>query len=174
MLIVRDLRSYAQSVDDPTFRTRVGPFVLVQRPPEPVLQAVAMRLGKDRTVMMAHRRRLAEELVEMLCTFDDLLVANLPPLTGEDELKVGRLGDCQLMIHEPSVSKTHAVLRWNADSSRCSVQDLDSTNGTFLNASALGGEEVELNDGDTLSFGDAQFVFLLAPTLRQQLLAMAR
>lgn len=171
MLRVRELRTFAELADDAAFREKVGPFVLIQRPPEPVLQAVAMRLGKDRTVMMAHRRRLAEELVAMLCSFDDLIVAALPPLTGVDTLHVGRLPECDLVIHEPSVSKRHAVLRWNAADRKCTVQDLDSLNGTFLNAAPLGPHEVPLTDGDTLSFGDAQFVYLLAETLRGQLLA---
>lgn len=170
---MKELRGLASSLDDSGFQGQLGPFVLVQKPPTPVLAAVAMRMGAGRTVAMAHRRRLVEELVAMLHGFDDLLVATLPPLGGVEELQVGRLPDCELLIEEPSVSKRHAVLRWDAASARCTVQDVGSTNGTFVNANQIGGEVV-LQDGDTLSFGDAQFIYLLAETLRGQLLATRR
>jgi pSer/pThr/pTyr-binding forkhead associated (FHA) protein len=73
------------------------------------------------------------------------------------------------VIDDRSVSKRHAVLSWNAESKRCSVADLHSTNGTFLNASTRIDGETVLRDGDILSFGDAQFWYLLIETLYAKL-----
>ena len=96
-------------------------------------------------------------------------MATLPPLNGVDQLSVGRLPDCDLVIDDSSVSKRHAVLKWSADHQRCSVTDVGSTNGTFLNgAIAVQGETV-LRDADILSFGDVQFWYLLTDTLYAKL-----
>jgi pSer/pThr/pTyr-binding forkhead associated (FHA) protein len=45
------------------------------------------------------------------------------------------------------------------------VQDLGSTNGTFLNASVRLRRETTLKNGDILSFGEVQYWFLLTDTL---------
>jgi pSer/pThr/pTyr-binding forkhead associated (FHA) protein len=43
--------------------------------------------------------------------------------------------------------------------------DLNSSNGTFINAKELvPGGELHVRDGDLLGFGDATFAFLLAPS----------
>jgi hypothetical protein len=174
VLLVNELRSLARSLDEAAFLNQLGPFVLIQRPPEPVLARAALQLGAGRTVTMAKRTSLAHELIAMVTAFDDLLVASLPPLGGVEILAVGRLPDCDLVIDDPSVSKRHAVVRWLAPQQQCSVQDQGSTNGTFVNAQAAGEAEVVLHDGDTVAFGDVSFVYLLANTFRQQLQAAHR
>ena len=96
-------------------------------------------------------------------------VANLPPLRGQDELSVGRQPDCDLVVNHASVSKRHAVLRWNDARLSATVQDLGSTNGTFLNAGARLTKETPVNDSDIISFGEVQFWFLLTKTLHAKL-----
>lgn len=148
---------------------RVGPFVLIQRPPGPLLSRALLQFASGQTTPMTIRGRQGHEVLAMLAKFDDLVVATLPPLGAEAELFVGRSAECALIIHDPSVSKRHAVLRWDRVQGGCSVQDLGSTNGTFVNMTHAGANEVLLKDGDYLSFGDAQFVYLLAATLQEQL-----
>jgi pSer/pThr/pTyr-binding forkhead associated (FHA) protein len=82
---------------------------------------------------------------------------------------VGRLPDCDVVVDDGSVSKRHALLRWNEAERRCAVRDLGSTNGTFLNANSLGQREATLHDGDILSFGNVQFWYLLTDTLHARL-----
>ena len=78
---------------------------------------------------------------------------------------MGRLPDCDLVVEEPSVSKRHARLCWHGPQVGCTVVDLRSSNGTFVNAKELApGAEAHVRDGDLLGFGDATFAFLLAPT----------
>ena len=45
------------------------------------------------------------------------------------------------------------------------IEDLDSTNGTFLNGNKLGEDAVELLDGDRICIGQLEFVFL-RPSLK--------
>ncbi|QQR43617.1 FHA domain-containing protein [Myxococcus xanthus] len=166
---VKQLRPFALATLE-AFLEASGRVVLVQQPPEPVFQQVAMRLGEARTVGMAHRTRLVDRLFVMLRGFDALEVHFLRPETEGEEFSVGRIGDCSLVVPDPSVSKLHATLRWHAQAGDCSVRDLGSMNGTWVNASSLGPDQDRmLNDGDALAFGDAQFLYLRTETLHAHL-----
>lgn len=165
---VQQLRPFAQASLE-AFRAASGPVALVQQPPEPVFQQVALRLAEARTVNMAHRSRLVERLLVMLRAFDGLEVHCLQPAADGQEFTVGRMDGCALLVRDPSVSKHHATLRWHAAKGACSVRDVGSMNGTFINAAPLGEQELLLNDGDALAFGDAQFLYLRAETLHAHL-----
>lgn len=165
---VQQLRPFAQASLE-AFRAASGPVALVQQPPEPVFQQVSMRLNQGRTVMMAHRSRLAERLLIMLRSFDALEVHCLQPTADGQEFSLGRMDGCSLVVRDPSVSKLHAWLRWHAAAGACSVRDAGSMNGSFVNTSPLGEQEQLLNDGDALAFGDAQFLYLRAETLHAHL-----
>ena len=74
---------------------------------------------------------------------------------------------CPVVRGDASVSKRHALLRWDAEQRRATVQDLSSRNGTFLNADPI--SESPLKDGDIVSFGEVQFWYLLTETLHAKL-----
>jgi pSer/pThr/pTyr-binding forkhead associated (FHA) protein len=167
VLSIKEIRALARALDVQSFQAQLGPFVLIQRPPEDEADAPAHPASGIplRTVYVPPadiRRNVFTLLSE---SFDDLQITTLPPLEKTDELIVGRLPDCDVMVEHPSASKRHAVLRWNQQGQRCTVKDLGSTNGTYLNDTELLSEEVALSDGDIVSFGDAQFWFLLTRTL---------
>jgi len=165
MLTVKEIRTLAGSLSEEQFREQMGPFALIQRPPAGA--------GKERTATLttgkAHPENMSQKMLSLLFEFEDLVVAILPPLNGVDQLSVGRLPDCDLVIGDSSVSKRHAVLKWSADHERCSLTDLGSTNGTFLNAESTVQGETVLRDGDILSFGDVQFWYLLTDSLYAKL-----
>lgn len=170
---VRELGELAKlSTGD--FEDAVGPFVLVQRPPDPVLAKIAKSIGGARTVGMAHRSRMAEQVMSMSENFERLQVITPKPIHRTQEFVVGRLPESDLPVYEPSVSNRHALLRWMGDEDRCTVRDLGSTNGTFLNTSEIGTRELPLQDGDSICFGDAQFIYLVAETLQAHLIAALR
>lgn len=172
MLSVKELKTLAAHLSAEDFRKQLGPFVLVQKPPIEVLGAgdnAEFQLQLQRTTV-AKTSTMSAAALGLLFQFDDLAVATVPPLHGIDELSVGRQPDSDLILEDPSVSKTHALLRWDASSQKCTVQDLGSTNGTFLNASVPVEQETALANGDIISFGEVQYWFLLTPTLREKLL----
>ena len=72
-------------------------------------------------------------------------------------------------MDDGSVSKHHAELRWNEAERQCTVKDLGSRNGTFVNGASTGPREAVLRDGDILSFGHVQFWYLLTETLHTRL-----
>jgi hypothetical protein len=170
MLLVHEIRTLAGNLSDEDFRRQVGPFVLVRRPPDPVVERVSLKLGAQRTRLARTSADSKILMAELLQQFDDLGVATLPPIQGSEELQIGRLPDNELVIDDPSVSKRHAVLRWDAVARRCVVTDLGSRNGTMVNAEYIRDPNTMVSDGDMLSFGDAEYCFLETHTL----LAMLR
>jgi hypothetical protein len=169
VLRIRELREWAANLGPDEFRQQLGPFVLMQRPVEGVLEQVSLSLRSGPTIGMSKQSRLVPEVLAMLKAFDSLKVASLPNLDASRALYVGRVPECELCVDEPSVSKKHAVLRWDAGARTCTLQDLGSTNGTYLNTRRLGEQLEPLSDGDALSFGDAQFLYFHADTLRHHL-----
>jgi hypothetical protein len=166
MLTVKELKGLAARLAEPYFCRQVGPFALVQKPPRPVVEQMALRMGAARTVLANGVGSLEALQASMLLNFDALLVATLPPLRTHDTLSVGRMPSSDLIINDPSVSKQHAVLRWHGPTSTCCVTDLQSTNGTSLNLQPLAAmQEHVVRDGDILSFGDADFAFFVARSL---------
>ena len=75
---------------------------------------------------------------------------------GKSECSVGSEGSNDLVIHDGSVSRQHALIRLHRG--RWQVIDRESRNGTFV-----GDREattwIALRDGQELRFGGARFVF---------------
>ena len=69
---------------------------------------------------------------------------------------IGRAVECDIVITSKRVSREHARLVRNGR--RVLLEDLNSTNGTFLNDEHIL-EPMELRDGDTVSVGDVRFTF---------------
>ncbi len=69
---------------------------------------------------------------------------------------IGRAIECDVVITSKSVSREHTRIR--RDGRRWFVDDLGSTNGTYLNDERVIGS-LNLLDGDILKVGDVTFVF---------------
>ncbi len=171
MLSVKELRSMAKRLKRETFLRQLGPFALIQKPEDqgPSTDQFGLPANVAAT-RMADPETIAGNALALIFQLEELQVATLPPLSEDAELVVGRQPDCDLVVDERSVSKRHAVLQWEHASRTCRVQDLGSTNGTFLNASTrLKRAPLKLCDGDIVSFGDAQFWYLLSESLWERL-----
>lgn len=172
VLSVKEMRGLAQRLSSQKFRHQMGPFALVQRPPDERLdttQKMGLPFNAAHTAM-AKPEDISRGILSLLFEFENLQVATLPPMSDDDSsLTVGRLPDCDLVIDHKSVSKRHAELRWDEKAKRCTVKDIGSTNGTFLNSSLLVRREATLRDGDIISFGEVQFWYLATETLHQKL-----
>lgn len=69
--------------------------------------------------------------------------------------RIGRSPDCEIRIDSTSVSRHHAIILTGAR--HVIVEDLNSTNGVAVNGRKV--MRHKLNDGDTLTIGEAKFKF---------------
>ncbi|ENU22222.1 hypothetical protein F993_03115 [Acinetobacter proteolyticus] len=84
-------------------------------------------------------------------------------LSIESDMLVGRHQDADILLQSADISRRHAALLLKDQ--QLWVQDLNSSNGTFINDVRVE-QETELHDGDILQF--ASFVFsVLAPAVSE-------
>lgn len=76
------------------------------------------------------------------------------PLTGES-LSIGRSSESALVIRDDYTSSHHARLVLRGDS--WTIEDLDSTNGTFVNGKRVTGASVSLSLGTPIKVGATTF-----------------
>src|SRR5690349_2350159 len=76
------------------------------------------------------------------------------PIT-DSSLKIGKSPDNDVVIDSPTVSRNHLVIQRQGD--RFLVQDLQSTNGTFIDGAQI--REAYLKPGQLLELGDVQLRF---------------
>jgi hypothetical protein len=142
----------------------------------PVLVALTRVLGQS---FQTARTRLLDEGEKALAGSDKMsfshqsAVWELRPSHMEGEVQVGRSEENDLVIDEEEVSSKHSMFRVDRESGKYWLQDLESTNGTFVNATLLmPGRMTEMKSGDILSFGNIVFQFFYPEgffdVLRQQ------
>jgi hypothetical protein len=71
------------------------------------------------------------------------------PLAASSEVIVGRSSDLDMVLVEDMVSRRHAKITVASD--QVTIQDLGSTNGTFVNGERI--KRANLNDGDRVLIG---------------------
>jgi len=73
------------------------------------------------------------------------------------EVTVGRAAGCQVTLDDTYASQIHA--RLFARDGQLFVEDLGSTNGTYLNEEILAGPQ-PLHAGDVVRIGDSEFTYV--------------
>ena len=71
------------------------------------------------------------------------------PLRPHREIVIGRSSELDMVLVEDMVSRKHAKI--TTDDKAVTIQDLGSTNGTFVNGEKI--RKVELKDGDRILIG---------------------
>jgi len=74
-----------------------------------------------------------------------------------DGLSFGRMVDNDVILDDQFISKHHAKIV--KDEGFYFLEDLDSSNGTFLNGNKIG-DVAKLKDGDRIGMGALQFIYL--------------
>jgi pSer/pThr/pTyr-binding forkhead associated (FHA) protein len=88
----------------------------------------------------------------LVLILDDEEVKTLPI---ERRIRIGRQSDNDLVLTDPGVSRHHCeVINTNGT---CTLHDMGSTNGTYVNGSVVG--EHALRDGDRISLGSTVVEF---------------
>ncbi len=166
MFTARELAELGRQLTEPDFERQMGPFALMQRPPNEarVERARSQWEVSTRVQPALKLRGGAQSSID----FGDLVIATLPPPAADSsmQLLIGRSPDCDLVIQDTSVSKHHAQVRW--DGKAAVLEELGSSNGTFINNLKMK-DRWTLRDGDQVSFGESHFYFWWAATLHQRL-----
>jgi pSer/pThr/pTyr-binding forkhead associated (FHA) protein len=71
----------------------------------------------------------------------------------------GRGAECSVVIEATTVSRRHA--RIMVSSGGATIEDLQSTNGTYINKRAIS-TPTSVNDGDEIAFGTAELTVRIA------------
>lgn len=87
------------------------------------------------------------------------------PVTNEARgFSVGRHADCDLSVQgDTSTSRRHCVIRRASTNDPYMLDDLGSSNGTYVNGQRIWAASITLRDGDTLLVGNAELIFQLEP-----------
>ena len=124
-------------------------------------QPEAPEAPSGRTMIYSTAGRVAEPLEERARARQDtalLLTGGKRVVIGSGGATMGRSRQCDLMLDDPNVSRTHAEVRARGGS--WVLTDLGSTNGTRLNGRRVEGSEV-LKPGDKIELGASQITFEL-------------
>ena len=97
--------------------------------------------------------RLAVQEFHLVLVNTDKAGSSYP--LAQPGVKVGKAPDNDLVIDHPTVSRNHLIVRRQGD--RFLVQDLGSTNGTFIDGAQV--REAYLRPGALLEVGDVQLRF---------------
>src|SRR6185295_10098676 len=80
----------------------------------------------------------------------------------EGEITLGRSRGCGIVLADPCISRVHALVA--VRSSRVYLQDLRSSNGTFVDGERISGEQ-EITEGDRISIGNYDLLLHLGPPI---------
>jgi Protein of unknown function (DUF3662)/FHA domain len=114
-----------------------------------------------RTMIYSTAGRVAEPLEERARSRQQtalLLLGGKRLVVGPAGVTMGRSRQCDVMVDDPNVSRTHAEVRPRGGS--WVLADLDSTNGSRLNGRRVDGSEV-LKPGDEIELGTTVLRFEL-------------
>ena len=169
MIPVLELREQAHALSVDAFVARHGPVAMLVRPHPDELARATLKLQSAATVAKPQKPTFLDELLVMLRAFRTLKVYFFKPTEAVQRFTMGRDASSAAMVDEPSVSKLHASLLWAKPT--WSLRDERSLNGTFVNTEEVNADK-PIDNGDLITLGDAQLVFIHTSTLHSQLLAM--
>ncbi|SNX54615.1 FHA domain-containing protein [Thermoanaerobacterium sp. RBIITD] len=93
----------------------------------------------------------------------EVMKAKLVSLSGAGSFNlfevttIGRADDCDIVIENPYVSSKHAMIRKKGN--KYVIQDLNSTNGTFVNGNRIK-NIVRIKNNDIIRLGNEEYRFI--------------
>jgi hypothetical protein len=155
-LILQDLIRVCLEHDRKTFSLRLGVPVLVSQ-----------TLRKDRAFVRGGttlKRDIRKERPDRQGALEahQLQVVMLQQRVAgpSGRITVGRDKGNDVVLSDDTVSSKHAIFQRNDKTGTFILQDLASTNGTWVNSRPLtSGRSITLFDGDLIFFGDCGFYF---------------
>lgn len=136
-----------------------------QAPTQP--KATMVFMHETIAMMRAQRAAQVDKLREVVGL--DSMVVPLVKKPGSmwSHITVGRASTADIVVNDPAMSNLHAHFEIDLDDHPVSVQDVGSSNGTFVNREPLQPHApVKLNSGDCVRFGQTVFYYIGRSILR--------
>jgi len=121
--------------------------------PDPAADAGGVEFGADAAVLPIEQQELK------LVAREGYLDGRTFVLAYDDYFDIGRSPEVEIVVDDPSVSRVHARLKVEAGGT-LTIQDLRSTNGTYINGKQVKRDIASL--GDRLRIGEIPFLFTTA------------
>ncbi|MEO0813756.1 MAG: FHA domain-containing protein [Myxococcota bacterium] len=119
-------------------------------------------------MMRAERTEQIEKLKGVLAEDGELLPLQKKAESLWEHITLGRASSADLVVVDPAVSSVHAHFALDVDEHPVSVQDVGSSNGTFINRVQLQPHKLaKLRTGDCVRFGQSIFYYVSHPLLRE-------
>ena len=116
------------------------------------MTSLATRLSNSFCLQLPHAQTVGGMLVKIY----PASALDHPFELTESPVVVGRDESCELCVCEDSISRRHAEITF--DEHNCFIQDLGSTNGTFVNELQV--DSATLKSGDRVRFGNHIYKFI--------------
>ena len=137
-------------------------------------QATAIFAHETIRMMKAQRAQELENLKAALAADSIILPIQKKPESFWDHITLGRADNADILVGDPAISTIHAHFLLKGQKGLARVQDVGSSNGTFLNLERLQPHRpVEVFSGDCLRFGQSVF-YLVGPSSLKALLGLSR
>ncbi len=104
-----------------------------------------------------YKTGLGQAYLKLLNRMDSLPFNIRDSYSIGDELSLGRSSSNDIVIKDPFISKKH--FRILKDEGEFFIEDLNSSNGTYVNGDKIG-DVVVLKNNDLIKTGDLEFIFL--------------
>ncbi|MBU1238611.1 FHA domain-containing protein [Myxococcota bacterium] len=117
--------------------------------PDPAMEEAGVQFGAD-AVLAIENKELK------LIAREGYLDGREFVLAYDDTFDIGRSPEVEILVDDPSVSRVHARLKLEAGGT-LTIQDLRSTNGTFINGKLVKRDIASL--GDRIRIGEIPFLF---------------
>ncbi len=122
-------------------------------------------------MMKADRAEQTDKLLKLVGPKSAVLPLRKKPESLWDHITVGRASTADIVITDPAVSSVHAHFERDEEEGKLSVQDVGSSNGTFLNRTPLQPHApAVLRSGDCIRFGQTVF-YLVGNAMLKELAA---
>lgn len=112
---------------------------------------------------MTNHEEVGGAILTLTATYTDSSIAEKHSLSPDSKTVIGRAPDCQIILDPHkyiTVSRHHAEIKAIGD--RWQIEDLKTTNGTFVNGSPVGSSQ-PLKSGDRITLGTTgpEFTFAI-------------
>ena len=119
-----------------------------------------IRTVRELDLRFAAMRRISKVAFRQSGAADTILARrkNRNFVLSEGENIIGRDPSCVICVDNPDVSRRHALIQIDSTNGTAAINDLESTNGTFLGRARVKGQ-TPLADGDVIRVGPVELKF---------------